>query len=316
MSIAQTRRQWLTTSSLTALGAATHPGPSTAHAAATPPEPRFLYSMNTSTIRGQKLTLAQEVAIVAAAGYDGIEPWTRQMEDHVKGGGSLADLGKQIRDLGLRVANVIGFGEWAVNEEARRAKGMEAMRHDMEMVKTLGGDRIAAPPVGLTDRSDVDLRVLADRYRALLELGDATGVIPMVEVWGFSKTLARLGDAAYVAIESRHPGASILPDVYHLYKGGSDHAGLRLLSSQAIRVIHMNDYPDRPSRAEINDADRVYPGDGVAPLHSVLRDLASIGFDGFLSLELFNKSYWAQDAAEVARVGLDKMKKAVAGSLA
>jgi sugar phosphate isomerase/epimerase len=57
---------------------------------------------------------------------------------------------------------------------------------------------------------------------------------------------------------------------------------------------------------------RVYPGDGVAPLDEILRSLRAIGFRGFLSLELFNESYWRQPAGTVARVGLAKMRAVVA----
>ena len=39
----------------------------------------------------------------------------------------------------------------------------------------------------------------------------------------------------------------------------------------------------------------------------ILRDLKAIGGTKVLSLELFNKSYWAQDALQVARTGLEKM---------
>jgi 2-keto-myo-inositol isomerase len=46
----------------------------------------------------------------------------------------------------------------------------------------------------------------------------------------------------------------------------------------------------------------------VAPLKAVLRDLRRLGFAGFLSLELFNRDYWKQDAALVARTGLEKMR--------
>src|SRR5262249_12380132 len=152
----------------------------------------------------------------------------------------------------------------------------------------------------------------AERYRALLELGDEMGVVPQVELWGFSKSLSRLGETALVAVESRHPKACVLADVYHLHKGGSGFAGLRLLSGQALQVRHMNDYPANPGRAEITDAPRVYPGDGVAPLVPMLRDLHAAGFRGVLSLELFNRDYWSLDAFQVARTGLEKMK-AVAG---
>ena len=56
------------------------------------------------------------------------------------------------------------------------------------------------------------------------------------------------------------------------------------------------------------------PGDGVAPLKEILRELRRIGYRGVLSLELFNRDYWKQDALTVARTGLEKMKAVVRAS--
>ena len=73
----------------------------------------------------------------------------------------------------------------------------------------------------------------------------------------------------------------------------------------------MNDYPADPPRESISDRHRVYPGDGVAPLTQILQTLVSTGFNGVLSLELFNPTYWEQDSAVVVETGLAKMKAAV-----
>lgn len=118
-----------------------------------------------------------------------------------------------------------------------------------------------------------------------------------------------------MAIDSGHPQACILADVYHLYKGGSGFTGLKLLNGISMQVIHMNDYPAKPVRADITDAERVYPGDGVAPLQAMLRDLRHAGFRGVLSLELFNRAYWKQDPLTVARTGLEKMRAIARASL-
>jgi sugar phosphate isomerase/epimerase len=209
------------------------------------------------------------------------------------------------------VESAIGFAEWIVDDDARRAKGLERARHDMDLVQQIGGKRIAAPPAGATDVADLDYLKAAERYHALLTLGDHIGVVPQVEVWGFSKTLNRLGQTLLVAVESGHPQACVLPDVYHLYKGGSDFAGLSLVSGQAMHVIHMNDYPAAPPRQAISDSDRVYPGAGVAPLVDILKTLHAVGFNGYLSIELFNQSYWRQDPLEVARLGLTRMQTLV-----
>jgi sugar phosphate isomerase/epimerase len=282
------------------------------------PEPAkkdpFGYCLNTSTISGQKLDIIEEVEIAAKAGYDGIEPWIRELDQYVKGGGDLKGLGKRIQDRGLQVPSAIGFSEWIVDDPDKRKKGLEDARRSMDLVQQIGGKRIAAPPAGATNQAGMDALVIAERYRALLEIGDKIGVIPMAEMWAHSKPLHRLGDAAFVAIESGHARACILADVFHLYRSGSDFKGIHLLTADALPHLHMNDYPATPGRDGITDAARVYPGDGVAPLKDMLRDLRNLGFRGMLSLEVFNRDYWKQDALQVAKTGLEKMKAVVRAS--
>lgn len=275
---------------------------------------RFLLGLNTSTIRGQKLPIVEEIAIAAKAGYQAMEPWIDELERHAASGGTLEDLGKQFRDAGISVESAIGFFDWIVDDPDRRRKGLEAARRAMDLVQRVGGKRLAAPPAGATDQRISDLAKIAERYRALLEVGDQIGVVPQVEVWGFSRTLGRLGEAACVAIEAAHPKACILPDVYHLYRGGSDFGGIKLLGPAAIHVFHFNDYPADPPRAKITDADRVYPGDGIAPLKSLLHDLATGGFRVTLSLELFNRKLWSQDPLTVAKAGVEKLKALLSNS--
>lgn len=278
--------------------------------------PLFKYCMNTSTLMGFKLPIADELRLIAKAGYQAVEPWIRELDAHRSSGGSLEDLGKLRGDLGLEVPSAIGFFPWVVDDESERRKGFEEAKRSMDVVRRIGGTRVAAPPVGATETEGMDLRRIAERYHALLELGRETGVTPEAELWGFSKTMGRLADVAFVAIASGHPDACILPDVYHLYKGGSPFEGLRLLNGRLIPAIHMNDYPAQPPRESIGDADRVYPGDGVAPLGQILRDLSAAGFEGFLSLELFNREYWNRDAETVAREGIEKMRAAVEAAFA
>jgi sugar phosphate isomerase/epimerase len=301
------RRAWLAGAALAA-GA-------TAAADDKPAKEPFGYCLNTSTIQGPKRKPVTELVDIAGkAGYQAIEPWVRDIEQYLKDGGNLKDLAKRIQQNGLTVESAIDFFEWVVDDDERRKKALEQAKRGMDLVRQLGGKRIAAPPTGATKQTDLNLHKAAQRYRALLELGDQMGVVPEVELWGFSTSLGRLGEVAMVAIESGHPKACMLLDVYHLHKGGSDFAGVKLLNGAAIPVIHFNDYPAQPPRAELTDAHRIYPGDGVAPLKTLLRDLHAVGFRGMLSLELFNKELWMQDGVTVARTGLEKMRAVVRGA--
>src|SRR5215203_6674765 len=131
----------------------------------------FSYSLNTSTIRGQKLSVEDEAKLAAKAGYNGFEPWIGELQEHVKKGHSLKDLGKLLADSGLKVESAIGFARWIVDDDLERQKGLDDAKRDMEMVLAIGGTRIAAPPVGATDKPIANLQKIADRYRTLAELG-------------------------------------------------------------------------------------------------------------------------------------------------
>ena len=276
-----------------------------------PQDEPFGYCFNTSTVRGQKLDFKKQVDLVIAAGYQAIEPWMRDIQAYQEAGGSLADIKKQLADANVTVESAIGFARWIVDDPKERAKGLEDAKRDMGLLQKIGGKRIAAPPVGATNQTDLDLFAAAKRYHKLLELGREMGVTPQVELWGFSKSLSRLGELMFVAVESGHPDACLLPDVYHIYKGGSDFHGLKLINGRRVHVFHVNDYPAQPPRETISDADRVYPGDGIAPLNQIFGDMYRAGFRGMLSLELFNRDYWKQDALKVARTGLEKTRQAV-----
>ena len=273
---------------------------------------KIRYCLNTSTLRGQELSVPEQVKVAAEAGYDAIEPWIRDLRKFEESGGKLNDLKKQIDDAGLTVESAIGFAQWIVDDDAARAKALVEARADMELLKAIGGKRIAAPPIGAHKKAGPDLPTIATRYRKLLELGAEVGVVPQLELWGFSKTLSRLGELAYVATEAGHPEACVLPDFYHIYKGGSDFAGLKMIEASKMHVFHINDYPADPPRETIGDQHRVYPGDGVCDLPGIIGGLIDAGFAGCFSLELFNRDYWKLDAMEVAKTGLDKMKDVVA----
>jgi sugar phosphate isomerase/epimerase len=273
----------------------------------------FRYCLNMSTIRGQELSVTGEVDVAGKAGYDAIEPWLGKLNDYKNNGGSLKDLRKRIEDHGLTVESAIGFARWIVDDDAQRAKGLEEARRDMDLLAQLGAKRIAAPPAGA--RSTVDPMAAAKRYRKLLEIGDEIGVVPQIEMWGGNPSIGRVSTAIYIAIEAGHPSACFLGDVYHTYKGGSDFAGLKMLGPQALQHFHWNDYPADPPLDKIGDGDRVYPGDGIAPITDIVKGFLQVGAVPVLSLELFNKKYWAMDPLEAAKVGIEKMKNSVAPAL-
>ena len=84
------------------------------------------------------------------------------------------------------------------------------------------------------------------------------GVIPQIEMW---EATVQLDESAQLlhCNRSDHPKACFLGDAYHTYKGGSGFDGIKLLSGNALKCYHMNDYPVIQPRETIRDEHRVYP---------------------------------------------------------
>jgi sugar phosphate isomerase/epimerase len=272
----------------------------------------FIYCMNTATIRGHNLGMVKELEVIAKAGFTGVEIWMDTLQTYLDKGGTLPDLKKRITDLGLTVENAIGFTQWIVDDDNVRNEAVEQLKKEMDQLAQLGCHRTAAPPAGATERPGLDMKKAAERYRTILELGDKTGVVPHLELWGFSANLHKLSDVVYVAIESGHPKAKVLLDNFHLYKGGSSLDSLHLMDNSAVDIFHMNDYTDIP-RENITDEDRVLPGDGMSPLPKILKTLKDPARKLVLSVEIFNKKYYSMDANDVAKLALQKLKAVTAG---
>ncbi|MCL2743735.1 MAG: sugar phosphate isomerase/epimerase [Planctomycetaceae bacterium] len=269
----------------------------------------FRYAINSGTLKGFDLPIEEQINVAAEAGYDGIEPWSIGLEQYLQRGGTLRDLRKRIEDCGLSVPGGCAFFPWIVDDENIRKNGIEQMKREMAMFREIGATLIAATAWGAKETRLDNFPVLGERYRTILEIGLQEGVIPQLEIWGHSATLTTLSDVFSIASYCGHQQVKFLLDVYHLYRGGSPIEGLALLNPQTLSVFHVNDYPADPPREYLVDKHRVYPGDGIAPLKEIGSMLRTIGFDGWLSFEVFNLDYWATgDSLKVAKTGLEKMK--------
>jgi len=313
------RREVLATA-VAAIGTAAVPSaasvqtPRPAAARTRPANEPFGYCLNTSTIRGNNLDIVAVIDAAAKAGFHAIEPWIREIDAYTSKGGTLKDLGKRIADAGLTVQDAIAFNSFLDDDDARRAQAMERLKADMDKVAQIGGKLIAAPPGN--NRAAVSLDNAAKYYREALEMGEKAGVTPLLELWGTHPVLGPLSHGIYVTVAAGRPDASLLLDVFHLYKSGTPFTALRQINGASLHVMHLNDYPQAADASTLNDGNRIYPGDGVAPLRQILRDLRDNGFRGYLSLELFNKEYWAKSADENLKTAMEKIRATVRSAMA
>lgn len=258
--------------------------------------------LNTSTIR--PAGLLEKIDIAARTGYSAIELWTEELTRFEQSGRSLAELRRILEDSGLAVASVITLSDWMQSQGFHKEAAYREVRKRLEQAAAVGAAHIVASPV--PDAPHLDIPLAAARYHELLEEGEAFDVRPAMEFLGFQHNVFQLEQALAIVRQAEHPHGCLVLDPFHLYRGGSGFGGVGDLSSSTIAVCHFNDAPASPPQFEQTDADRVYPGDGILPLESFLRDLEATGYGGFLSLELFNPQYWTGDLGEVAQIGREK----------
>ena len=253
----------------------------------------FRVSLNTSTLMAYQLPVDQQIDLIAAAGFDGTELWMRDIMAYLDAGGSRQALREKLEAGNLRLENIIGFSQWCNDDAAERQKAMDQLGAEMEIIADLGGGYIATPVMGIQNLDPLKFDAYAARYRAILELGDQTGVYPLLELWGMG-ALHRVSDCAQITIASGHPKAAMLLDIYHVHRGGNTWDTVDVLNGGRLPIIHMNDYPATPAYNELKDSDRVLPGAGTCPFNTVIPKLYHAGFRGGFSVELFNQGYWSQ----------------------
>jgi sugar phosphate isomerase/epimerase len=268
----------------------------------------FKTALNASTLFPFDLDVTQQVRLAAEAGFDGIELWVKDLESYLERGGTTRELRALLAGSGVAAVNAIAFFAWADADDAARARGLAQAKREMRLLAEIGCPAVAAPPFG--DVETVSLEAMAGHFAQLVELARGLGVEPYLEFWGRAKKLSRLSEALFVALESGVPDVKLLLDPFHMYVGGSDLQNLAYLNSANIGIVHVNDYPATPTRDQIADRDRVFPGEGVAPTRELARLLERAGYRGYLSLEVFIESYGAEDALSVAKRGLRAVSSA------
>lgn len=267
--------------------------------------PDFIYCLNSSTIR--PTPILDKIRIAGDVGYSAIELWHDDIDLHLSKGGQLADIRKAVDDAGLAVPTSIYVKGWAESDAAVRKVELDECHRRFEQAAAVGAIHvIAGPPPGVCDRDHV-----ARCYHDLVEIGLSLGVRPAFEYLGFVDDINSIDAAIEVITKSQHSQATVVLDPFHCFRGGAGFEAISQLRSDQIAISHFNDTPALPTRLEQHDHSRVQPGDGHLDLKRYLDLLRQVGYQRWLSLELFREDLWARDPREVAKIGLDKMRAAV-----
>ena len=261
--------------------------------------------LNTSTIKPQPLL--DKIRLAGEAGYDGIELWANDIYEFVGRGGEPRDLEKALADQGLMVPCMIALRGWAEADPLEYPLMLDEARRRLELARRFGSPWLVCSP----PREPCDPEQITRRYRDLLELGREIGVKPTYEYISFFRSTASLSEAWAVVQGTQDPEATIIVDAFHSWNTHSTLEQLRAIPGSSISHYHIDDAAPGIPAGQQTDPDRVMIGDGVIDLAAEMAVLREIGYQGAVSLELFNPELWERDPLDVLRVGLERMRELV-----
>ncbi|MEZ5304754.1 MAG: sugar phosphate isomerase/epimerase [Verrucomicrobiales bacterium] len=263
-------------------------------------------SLNTSTIKPQPLL--DKIRLAAEAGFEGIELWITEIYEFIGRGGEVRDVENALADCGLAVPCCIALRHWADFDGREHDLALDEARRRMDLAARLGAPYIVATPP--LDKPGTD--GLAERYRELLAIGRAAGVKPTFEYISFFASAYSLPQAWDIVQAAGDADATLILDAFHTWNSGSPQDLIRQIPAGKISHYHIDDAaPGKPPRTQ-TDPDRTMPGDGPINLRHEVGLLREIGYQGWVSLELFNADLWAKDPREVLKAGIDRLREIVA----
>ncbi|OUU46155.1 MAG: hypothetical protein CBC16_00610 [Verrucomicrobia bacterium TMED56] len=257
--------------------------------------------LNTSTIK--PVPLLEKIKLVGEAGYAGIELWLNDIWEFVARGGEVSEVTKALEDHGLIVPSVIAMRQWGDFDGWEHQLVLDEARRRFALGARLGAPFIVAtPPLENPQTSH-----LAARYKELLQIGREEGIKPTFEYISFFKSVYTLKRAWEIVQEADDPDATLILDAFHNWNSASTDDDLKAIPLDRISHYHIDDADLNKDARTQTDPDRVMPGDGQIDLLSEISILKEKGYDGTVSLELFNEDWWNKDPKDTLRIGLERV---------
>ncbi len=242
-------------------------------------------SIATVSISGD---LQEKLAAIAAAGFDGVEIFEN---DFLTFDGTPAEVGRLVRDHGLEITLFQPFRDFEGMPEPQRARAFERAERKFDVMQELGAElmlvcsNVSPASLGGIDRAAADLRELGERA---LKRGLRVGYEALA--WG--RHVSDHRDAWEVVRRADHPAIGLVLDSFHTLARKIDVGSIRAIPGDRIFIVQLADAP-------LIDMDLLYwsrhfrnmPGEGDLPVTAFARALAATGYDGPLSLEIFNDQF-------------------------
>ncbi len=254
-------------------------------------------SIATVTLSGE---LPEKLEAIARAGFDGVEIFEN---DFLAFDGSPADVGRMVRDLGMQITLFQPFRDFEGMPEPLRSRTFDRAERKFDVMQELGTDlvlvcsNVSPAALGGIDRAAADFHELGERAAK-------RGLRAGYEALAWGRYINDHRDAWEIVRRANHPNVGLILDSFHSLSRKIEVDSIRSIPKDKIFIVQLADAP-------LIDMDLLYwsrhfrnmPGEGDLPVTAFTEAVASTGYDGYFSLEIFNDQFRGGSARAVAADG-------------
>ncbi|WP_432853053.1 bifunctional sugar phosphate isomerase/epimerase/4-hydroxyphenylpyruvate dioxygenase family protein [Amycolatopsis sp. CA-161197] len=251
-------------------------------------------------------TLEDKLTAAAAAGFDGVEifendliasPWSpKQVREHCADLGLTVDLYQPFRDFEAVAPTVL-------------AANLRRAELKFDVMEQLGADTMLVCSSVSPDAVDDD-DLAAEQLHTLAERAAARGLRIAYEALAWGRFVNTYEHSWRIVRRAAHPALGLCLDSFHILSRGSDPAAIRTIPGEKLFFLQLADAP----RLEMDVLQwsrhhRLFPGQGAFDLTAFTGHVRAAGYDGPLSLEVFNDVFRQADPGPAA---VDAMRSLLA----
>ncbi|WP_046728421.1 bifunctional sugar phosphate isomerase/epimerase/4-hydroxyphenylpyruvate dioxygenase family protein [Streptomyces humi] len=242
-------------------------------------------------------SLTEKLTAASRAGFDGVEIFEN---DLLASPLSPREVRARCADLGLTVDLYQPLRDIEAVPEGEFGRNLRRARHKFELMGELGADTVLV--CSSVSPSAVDDDALAARQLSeLASLAADFGIRVAYEALAWGRHVSTYDHAWRIVEAAGHPALGTCLDSFHILSRGSDPKGIEDIPGEKIFFLQLADAPLLAMDVlQWSRHYRCFPGQGGFDVAGLVRHVLRTGYDGPLSLEVFNDVFRQAEAGPTA----------------
>ncbi|MFJ8629933.1 bifunctional sugar phosphate isomerase/epimerase/4-hydroxyphenylpyruvate dioxygenase family protein [Streptomyces sp. NPDC093568] len=242
-------------------------------------------------------SLTEKLTAASRAGFDGVEIFEN---DLLASPLTPEEIRARCADLGLSIDLYQPMRDIEAVPAVEFARNLRRARHKFELMHRLGADTVlvcsSVHPLAADDDA-----LAAYHLRQLADLAQEFGIKVAYEALTWGRHVNTYTHAWRIVEAADHPALGTCLDSFHILSRGSDPKGIDDIPGEKIFFLQLADAPLLAMDVlQWSRHYRCFPGQGGFDVAGLVRHVLHTGYDGPLSLEVFNDVFRQADAGPTA----------------